>query len=50
MKKIDLSLDGFNSGNYTKCKTIDPTQLLKFQILMFTSNSFVGLEFRTLVT
>ena len=45
-----LILDGVDSGKYPKCKTIDLTTLLRFQIFAVNSNSFAGLEFRTLVT
>ena len=51
-KKIfhNVMLDGIDSVNFPKCKTIAKIHLLKYQILTFGSDCFVGLEVRTLVT
>jgi hypothetical protein len=45
----ELPIDGDKSGNFPKCKTTAKTNLLKFQIVTFKSNSFVGLMVITLV-
>ena len=44
-----LILDGVDFGTFSKCKTIENTNLHKCQILSFNSNCFVGLEVRSLV-